>query len=426
MHAKTSNVFKGDEFYGLLDGGPDGGKSVQMVQNNGDHAARRRIMDKAMPVREQLFHDINNLAQEFASVVEAEARSHTDGSIDVALIASWYSFDVISTVAFGKSLNMMQSETWRWVPLCLQEASTFLYAAGYAPFLPFWRWLLASRWPTRLGLTTVAAARQYADLAAERVLERITRYKSSQAGEKVDSRDIFGTLIRCESHSAADLRSESSLLIAAGSDAVRLVIAATLFYWLKNPRVMAKAVAEIRSLELSSNEDVTEKLLGSLKYLHACVDETMRLAPPKPGSIPREVQVGGILIDGTTVPRRMTIGVSTYTLHRDPDIFENPGEYRPERWLERPQDPRMMAAFCPFLKGPRACPGKTVAYFAMQLALFHLVWRYDISGGKAVEPQTGLRYAGMPGINRQSNDYIYNDWVIGYAAGPIVRLVRKA
>ncbi len=42
IHAKSANVFKGDEFYGLLDGGPEGGKSIQMTQENEEHAKRRR------------------------------------------------------------------------------------------------------------------------------------------------------------------------------------------------------------------------------------------------------------------------------------------------------------------------------------------------------------------------------------------------
>lgn len=383
IHAKSANVSKGDEFYGLLDSGPGGGKSVQMVQDNEAHAARRRILDKAMPARDRIFHDIDGLAQKFASVVGEEARSRPDGTVDITPITSWYSFDVISTVAFGAPLDMMHSQTWRWIPLCLQEASIFLYAAGYAPFLRLWRWLLASKWPARPGLTTVVAAQRYADLAAERVSDRVARLglDSKHFHAEAANDDLFGNLVRGGSHSVADLCSESSLLIAAGSGAVRLTIAATLFYWLRNPQVMNRAVAEIKSLKLDSDGGMTEPLLASLRYLRAYVDETMRLTPPKPGRIPQQVQAGGIIIDGVPVLKGMTVGVSTRTLHRDPDIFQGPDDYQPERWLERPQDPRMLAAFCPFLKGPRACPGESVAYSAIQLALFHLIREHELREG---------------------------------------------
>ncbi|KAK7698058.1 hypothetical protein SLS64_012936 [Diaporthe eres] len=427
LHVKSANVFKGDEFYGLLDGGPAGGKSVQMIADNEAHSARRRLLDKALPPRDQVFRDINELSQQLIDVIEHEADTR-GGVVDATTVTSWYSFDVISTIAFGQSFDMLHTQTWRWLPLCLQQMSVFLYAAGYAsghvPLLRFFQWLLRSNWPSRLGLTTAVQAQKYADLATDQVHRRGDRLKAEEGALASDRKDIFGYLMRAEFHESADLASESSLLIAAGSDATRFAIAATMFYLLQNPDAKEKAVAEVRALDLGT-DGPSESNIASLKYLRACVDEAMRLSPPKAGSIPRETGSGGIVIDGVPIPKGMSVATSTYSLHRDPQIYKQPFEYRPERWLERPHDPRLYAAFTPFIKGPRACPGKAVAYVAMQTALFHMLREYDIeSAGVGEKGVGGLE--GVTASQREQRDYPFNDWIIGYTKGPFIRATRVA
>ncbi|KAG8160840.1 hypothetical protein KVR01_009104 [Diaporthe batatas] len=420
---KSANVFKGEEFYGLLDGGPAGGKSVQMIADHEAHSARRRLLDKALPPRDQVFQDINALSRDLVAVMEDEA-STNGGIVDIARVTSWYSFDVISTIAFGQAFDMMHTTTWRWLPLCLQQMSAFLYAAGFAsghvPVLRFFQWLLRTGWPSRLGWTTAVQAQNYADLAAERVLDRGRRLKGEAGLEAPGRKDIFGYLMQARFHDSADLASESSLLIAAGSDAVRFAVAATMFYLLQNQDAKAKVTAEVRSLDLGE-DGLSESKIASLKYLRACLDEGMRLSPPKAGSIPRETGAGGIVIDGVSIPEGMTVATTTYALHRDPEIYKEPFQYNPDRWLERPHDPRLYAAFTPFMKGPRACPGKAIAYVAMQTVLFHIFRELDVE--VVTEESQGAERVKIGTKSwRYQNDYPFNDWVIGYTKGPFVHI----
>ena len=411
IHAKDANVFKGDEFYGLLDGGVEAGRIVQMTAENEAHAARRRVLDKAMPTRENAFREINILAQRFVAVAAGQMKSSEaerkgwGKPVDTSVVATWYTFDVISVMAFGESLGMLQSEEHRWVPGCLKETSIFLYWAGYAPGLTFWRWLIGTNLPSLLGMQTVVESQKYADFANS-MLDKTASELDAKKKAGSNRPAIFRHLLDSNLYRYADLRSDSSLLIAAGSDAVRLIIAATIFYWFKNPAVFDRATEEIRS-SVRSIDDVSDATISALKYLRACIDETMRLCPPKPSSLPREVKQSGIDIDGIHVPAGMTVGTSVYALHHDPEIFPEPYAYRPGRWLQQPIDRRMRGAFCPFLKGPRACPGGTVAYFAMELVLFHLVYRYDIRPAGGVVIAGG--HARMPRLKRREDEYQFND-----------------
>ena len=401
-----------------------------MTANNDAHAARRKVLNRALPTREQTFRSLDQLARSFADTAGRYSRIPTRAEkgiqvwttpVDISDVSTWFSFDVISSIAFGKSLEMMKSAEYRWVPGCLRSTSIFLYWAGYAPCVQFWRWFLGSNLPSLLRMQTAVDAQAYNNFAEEMLASRAKRLRVENS-TSLENSDIFQHLLSAKLYDEHELRADSSLLIAAGSDAVRLTIAATVFYWLKNPAVFEKAVKEIRSC-VTSAEQINDSALGSLHYLRACVDETLRLCPPKASSLPREVMEGGIVIDGINVPEGMTVGTSIYALHHDPDIYPDPFAYNPSRWLQQPQDRRMRAAFCPFLKGPRMCPGQTVAYFAIQLALFHLVYRYDVKA--TVGKVTGGGSENLPEGTKREDEYQFNDWILGFADGPLVDLVER-
>jgi cytochrome P450 len=64
---------------------------------------------------------------------------------------------------------------------------------------------------------------------------------------------------------------------------------------------MAKLVKEIRE-EFASNEDMAMEGIARLEYLHACLEESLRMYPPVPIGLPRIVPAGGATICGTYIP----------------------------------------------------------------------------------------------------------------------------
>lgn len=85
------------------------------------------------------------------------------------------------------------------------------------------------------------------------------------------------------------------------------------------------------------------------------------------------------MVSGEWLDEGITVSVSTYTVHRDPDIFgADPERYIPERWLQ-PDARDMQRGFLAFSQGGRGCLGRNIAYFQMQLVIAALVWRYDFA-----------------------------------------------
>lgn len=135
----------------------------------------------------------------------------------------------------------------------------------------------------------------------------------------------------------------------------------------------------------------------------------MRLTPPTPGHLPREIVAGGLEVGGIWIPQGTNVGVSADVLRRNQACFQDPGRFRPERFL-RDGKYRDITAFKAFSAGATGCIGKQLAYMELCLAIALLVWRFDFK----VE---------RPGGDRV--EYQVKDVFVG-EEGPIVQLRRRA
>ena len=256
--------------------------------------------------------------------------------------------------------------------------------------------------------------RKFFEYASTVLRERAAAEENGSGAQK----DIMHHLLNAEdpmtgkAFSQEQLGVESSLLIAAGADTTSLTLAAVLFYLVRNTRVMRILQDEIQSAFPAGSADLTTpSQLIALPYLRAVIDETLRLAPPVPSLLPREVLKGGLTINGTFIPEGTIVGVPAYAIHRTPEYFPDPEEFIPERWLTtdsesnvsndrtqsssspspdlpRTRHPVSLArqAFIPFSQGSRGCIGRQLAYYELHTALAHLLYRFEIR--LARDPET--------------------------------------
>ncbi|KAI0898631.1 cytochrome P450 [Annulohypoxylon nitens] len=191
---------------------------------------------------------------------------------------------------------------------------------------------------------------------------------------------------------ARDLWMEAIFFIVAGGDTTATGMAAALFYISRHRDCYDRLAAEICSA-FGSGSDISGPKLAACSYLRACIDEAMRMSPPLPGLLWRQLAVEEqgegkppLVIDGHIVPPGTDVAVSVYALHHNENYFPDPFTYKPERWLEAtdkieegaPGSRRaMLDAFAPFSIGARACGGKSMAYLEMSLLLAKLLWYFD-------------------------------------------------
>lgn len=164
-----------------------------------------------------------------------------------------------------------------------------------------------------------------------------------------------------------------------------MALSAVFFYLVHHPKILARLTEELR-LTFSKDEDIhSGKRLNSCHYLHACIKEALRRAPPVTGLAPRQVLPGGITIGSNHFPEGTIIGSPIYTLHHNSTYFPDPFGYRPDRWLVDPDHGwteecvgMAQSAFCPFSVGPRSCVAKKLAWMELTMTVARTLYLYDV------------------------------------------------
>lgn len=80
------------------------------------------------------------------------------------------------------------------------------------------------------------------------------------------------------------------------------------------------------------------------------------------------------------MPRGSTIIIPFFTISRNPEYFEDPEEFKPERFLdEKIMEKKNPYAYLPFSAGPRACIGQKFAMYEMKCVISKVLHNFEIS-----------------------------------------------
>ncbi|KAF7838255.1 cytochrome P450 71A1-like [Senna tora] len=165
-------------------------------------------------------------------------------------------------------------------------------------------------------------------------------------------------------------------MFVAGSDASSTTLEWAMSELLRNPTIMTKAQDEIRRV-VDHKSKVDEKDVGQMKYLECVVKETLRLHPPAPLLVPRETR-SGVKIRGYHIPQKTSVYINAWAIQRDPEIWERPEEFVPERFENNEVDFRgQYFQFIPFGTGRRGCPGVSFGIALVEYMLANLLYWFD-------------------------------------------------
>jgi cytochrome P450 len=246
----------------------------------------------------------------------------------------------------------------------------------------------------------------------DRLVSRIIEERREQGGDRGDLLSMLMQARDDEGHAmtARQLRDEVVTLLLAGHETTALALSWTWYLLSRHADADAKLAAELR--DALGGRAPTASDLPRLRFTEQVVTESMRLYPPAWG-FGREA-IADCEIGGYAIPAGTTIIISPWVSHRDPRYFDNPTEFRPERWsgdLAR-RLPRF--AYMPFGGGPRICIGNRFAMMEAVLILatvaqrFKLEWQSDRSvvplPSITLRPQGGIWVRPVPRTRRSGSD----------------------
>ena len=161
-------------------------------------------------------------------------------------------------------------------------------------------------------------------------------------------------------------------LLGAGSDTSTSVLEFFTMASVLHPESVAKAQQELDTVvgqnRLPSFDDAS-----NLPYVNALIKEVLRWRPVTPMGVPHSPIEDDEYL-GYHIPKGATIVENQWAINTNDENFQDPFEFRPERWLQHPDQP-----LCTFGLGRRTCPGKQIAQNSVFIAVARILWAYNIS-----------------------------------------------
>eukprot|EP00929_Paragymnodinium_shiwhaense_P001496 TRINITY_DN101720_c0_g1_i1.p1 TRINITY_DN101720_c0_g1~~TRINITY_DN101720_c0_g1_i1.p1 ORF type:complete len:466 (+),score=93.14 TRINITY_DN101720_c0_g1_i1:74-1471(+) len=228
---------------------------------------------------------------------------------------------------------------------------------------------------------------------------RITGADAAQPSRGEETRKNLVSLIKdaaAEEGSDLDpeqLAREANLFLFAGHDTTSASLAWVFASLGSNPEIQQKAYEEVSAVAESELADAFSDP-RSFPYVGACIRETLRLYPP--ANIVMRKSKFDEELGGYAVPAGTELGLNIWCMHRDPEAFEEPDAFTPERWLttDTEQLKRMQDYFVPFMVGARSCIGQHFSMMEMKIVIASLLRRFSVE--LASSPQVKQRMLLLP------------------------------
>ncbi|XP_047944051.1 cytochrome P450 71A6-like [Salvia hispanica] len=311
--------------------------------------------------------------EEETSLMVDKIRSSSTGVINLRDAVASMTNDVISMVALGKKSGAGERNFHRII-------AEFEELLGVVPLWEYIPWL---SWMRRFDgvdgrIERVAKA---LDQFLESVLqEHRDRERRECDGDELDFVDILLDFQRENgSGSSVDDNAIKSIILdmyAGGTDTTSTTLEWAMTELIRNPTTMKTLQNEVRKV-VGNKVEIDEKDLEKMLYLKAVTKESLRLHPPIPLLVPRELTqdtkvLGYDIVSGTRAL------INAWAIARDSLLWEKPEQFYPERFLETDIDYKgLHFELTPFGSGRRGCPGVTFAMTVYELALAKLVLNFD-------------------------------------------------
>ncbi|CAI0641783.1 unnamed protein product [Colletotrichum noveboracense] len=280
--------------------------------------------------------------------------------------------DIISLLSFGQSFGMLGLGK---STLYMRAIETALLGAVFKSELPVLHFLF--RLIPQSSLQTISRCLEQCDAAGKVGVEKLYRQDDK-------TRSLFKEMIiDCEREGRQWLdddtvRIEAAGMMVAGSDTTAAVLTYLIWSVLKQDELQRRLEDEISQL----GDDFDDKTLDDCPLLNAVIEETLRLYPAVPSSLPRTVPEEGATLSAHYIPAGTVVYSPAYTLHRDPEIFHEPHRFKADRFLDSAAVTlRQRQAMIPLGGGSRVCIGQHLAM--MELRLSAAIFFSGMSGGEA-------------------------------------------
>jgi len=214
----------------------------------------------------------------------------------------------------------------------------------------------------------------------DQIIEKMIDARRLPSGEFESGNDMLSTLLQAKYEDGKtmdrkQLMDELITLFAAGHETTSNALTWTFYLLANHPEIQKKLHEELDAVLGKDSAEFSD--LENLKYTEMVIKESMRLLPPVWSLSARQANAD-VVVGDYFFPKDKLVIVSPYANHRNPDFFENPDKFDPERFSAENEKKIPRYAFIPFGAGPRVCIGMSFAMMEAKLILANIAHKFEI------------------------------------------------
>jgi cytochrome P450 len=335
------------------------GRTSLLMLDGKSHLRKRKLLTPA-------FHgeNVKRYVDLMTEVTTREVESWPlDKPFPIARSTQSITLDVIMRAVFGMAPQRHAELRRRLTELVAMPPSLFMGIAFPGLRRDLGRW---SPWGRFVRLRGAIDELLYEEIARRRA-----------GGPEEGPGDVLSLLLAVRDEvgnglTDVELRDELITMLIVGHETTATGLAWTFERLLRNPRVLDRLKQELEA--------------GDETYLEAVMKESLR-SRPVAMSVPRKL-TEDMELGGYAMPAGTLLLLSIALVHQSPELYPDPQEFRPERFLDGAPDPQ---AFIPFGGGVRRCIGASFSWAEMKVVISTILKLVELEAPSSAPERTMFR-----------------------------------
>jgi cytochrome P450 len=192
---------------------------------------------------------------------------------------------------------------------------------------------------------------------AERMLHETDGEKYQEKAHPTIFYEIIHSDLPSSEKAPDRLKHEMAAILGAGAVTTAWTLTVAMYHLAVLPEKMERLRTEIRTIMPDPNHPAKLQQLEKLPFLTSVLMESLRLSNGVSTRLARAAPDRCIYYGDWEIPKGTPVGMTSTLIHQDPDVFEQPLEFIPERWLDPKEKQRLERYLVPFSRGTRQCAG---------------------------------------------------------------------
>ncbi|XP_068886092.1 cytochrome P450 3A29-like isoform X1 [Aphelocoma coerulescens] len=327
----------------------------------------------------EMFHIINHYGEKL--VKNTEKKVANDEFVAAKDIFGAYSMDVVTSTSFSVNVDSMNNPNDPFVTNIKKFlqfsflSPVFLLIVLFPFVIPVLEKMKVTLLPSDVmdffkNVFTKLKKEREKGSSTDRVdfLQLMIESQNSRDGSKSAETNLDKTL------SDEEVLAQALIFVFAGYETTSSTLSYIAYNLAIHPDVQQRLQDEVDA-HLPNKATPTYNAITQMEYLDMVVNESIRLYPAG-GRIER-VCKKTVELNGVTIPEGMVVLIPAFVLHRDPQYWPEPDEFRPERFSKENKEGIDPYTFLPFGAGPRNCIGMRFALLIMKVAVVVLLQNFS-------------------------------------------------